>query len=193
MALTGLPGHMLAHIEPAALANVTALLCQGALLVVLVIACRWDIRYRRVPNPLILIVAILGLIEAQARGDLWTPLHLVMFAAAFLPLVALWHGRVIGGADVKLILACLVWIEPADSVVFAALVALIGALLGLAMLVTQRAILAAMKRRIFSWDQGRFYLRLMVLRDLFLGNYTTVPYAVAIAAAQIVTIAMSAR
>lgn len=46
--------------------------------------------------------------------------------------------------------------------------------------------MTVMRQRILSRDRGRFFLRVMAWRDLLLGKDATVPYAVAIAAAQII-------
>jgi prepilin peptidase CpaA len=156
------------------------------LLVVLLLICRSDIRHRRVDNRLIVLVALLGFVTVVVGQRPWGALNLVMIGSAFLLLGIVWHARVIGGADVKLILACLVWISPGDAALYVILVAALGALLGVIVLAAQRLQGAIMRQRILSRDRGRLFLRMMAWRDLLLGKDATVPYAVAIAAAQII-------
>lgn len=193
MALSWDHGRWSADLQQLSQTELVTLACHAGLLVVLFLICRSDIKERRVGNRLIALVAVLGAVEMQATGTAWTPLHLAGLAAAFCLLVLMWRMRMLGGADVKLILACLVWIEPPAVLVFALLVATLGALLGLAVMIAHRTITAATRRRVVSRSRGLAYLRLIALRDRLLGPHANVPYAVAIAVAQVLTLALWPR
>lgn len=186
MALKQLSEQVSAYVGSVSAGEAVGVLCHAGLLVVLLLICRSDIRHRRVDNRLIVLVALLGFVTVVVGQRPWGALNLVMIGSAFLLLGIVWHARVIGGADVKLILACLVWISPGDAALYVILIAALGALLGVAVLAAQRLQGAVMRQRILSRDRGRFFLRVMAWRDLLLGKDATVPYAVAIAAAQII-------
>lgn len=186
MALKQLSEQVSAYVGSVSAGEAVGVLCHAGLLVVLLLICRSDIRHRRVDNRLILLVALLGFVTVIVGERAWGALNLVMIGSAFLLLGIVWQARVIGGADVKLILACLVWISPGDAALYVILIAALGALLGVAVLAAQRLQGAVMRQRILSRDRGRFFLRVMAWRDLLLGKDATVPYAVAIAAAQII-------
>lgn len=186
MALKQLSEQVSAYVGSVSAGEAVGVLSHAGLLVVLLLICRSDIRHRRVDNRLILLVALLGFVTVIVGERAWGALNLVMIGSAFLLLGIVWHARVIGGADVKLILACLVWISPGDAALYVILIAALGALLGVAVLAAQRLQGAVMRQRILSRDRGRFFLRVMAWRDLLLGKDATVPYAVAIAAAQII-------
>lgn len=186
VALKQLSEQVSAYAGSVSAGEAVGVLCHAGLLVVLLLICRSDIRHRRVDNRLILLVALLGFVTVIVGERAWGALNLVMIGSAFLLLGIVWQARVIGGADVKLILACLVWISPGDAALYVILIAALGALLGVAVLAAQRLQGAVMRQRILSRDRGRFFLRVMAWRDLLLGKDATVPYAVAIAAAQII-------
>jgi len=186
VALKQLSEQVSAYVGSVSAGEAVGVLCHAGLLVVLLLICRSDIRHRRVDNRLILLVALLGFVTVIVGERAWGALNLVMIGSAFLLLGIVWQARVIGGADVKLILACLVWISPGDAALYVILIAALGALLGVAVLAAQRLQGAVMRQRILSRDRGRFFLRVMAWRDLLLGKDATVPYAVAIAAAQII-------
>jgi len=186
VALKQLSEQVSAYVGSVSAGEAVGVLCHAGLLVVLLLICRSDIRHRRVDNRLILLVALLGFVTVIVGERAWGALNLVMIGSAFLLLGIVWQARVIGGADVKLTLACLVWISPGDAALYVILIAALGALLGVAVLAAQRLQGAVMRQRILSRDRGRFFLRVMAWRDLLLGKDATVPYAVAIAAAQII-------
>jgi prepilin peptidase CpaA len=186
VALKQLSEQVSAYVGSVSAGEAVGVLCHAGLLVVLLLICRSDIRHRRVDNRLILLVALLGFVTVIVGERAWGALNLVMIGSAFLLLGIVWQARVIGGADAKLILACLVWISPGDAALYVILIAALGALLGVAVLAAQRLQGAVMRQRILSRDRGRFFLRVMAWRDLLLGKDATVPYAVAIAAAQII-------
>lgn len=191
MALSQISGQLSAYAGSVSAAEAVAFICHSGLLVALFFVCRSDIRDRRIDNYLIGLVALLGGVAALVGALPWGLPNLFMIGAVFVLLGIVWQARVIGGADVKLILACLVWIRPSDVAQFVILIATLGALLGVAVLVTQRILGSIMQERIISQDRARFYLRLIALRELLLGKHPTVPYAVAIAAAQVIMLVSS--
>lgn len=192
MALTSISIDLAETVYPVAATDLAIASVYVALLVLLGLICRSDIRNRRVPNRLIAAVALLGVVHAVLMGEPWTMFRFALMGGVFVLTAVPWQARMIGGADVKLILASLIWIEPSDVALFAVLVTSIGALLAITMVVLQGAVRAAMQRRIVSKDRARSYLRLIAFRATFIGDHSSVPYALAIAAAQAATLALSA-
>lgn len=163
--------------------EIVVIVCQIILAILLIHIARSDIRERTIGNNLVVAVALLGFVVLFVKGCTWDISNIIAIGAAFLLLATLWHLRSIGGGDVKLILACLVWIQPGNVLVFAALIVILGGFLGLAVLVSQRIRGSMMQKRIISQDRARRYLRLIWLRDHLVGSHASVPYAVAIAGA----------
>lgn len=192
MALTSISLGLAETVYPVVVTDLAIASVYVALLVLLGLICRSDIRNRRIPNRLVAAVALLGIAHTFLVGELWTIFRFALMGGVFALVAVPWQARMIGGADVKLILASLIWIEPTDVALFAVLVTSIGALLAITMVVLQGAITAAMQRRIVGKDRARSYLRLIAFRTTFIGDHPSVPYALAIAAAQAATLALSA-
>ncbi len=97
-----------------------------------------DCRDRRIPNSLVGIIALVGLLRAVVSGDAATPEHwlalLVLFAAA----IALFAVGAFGGGDAKLIPSLALALPLAQWPVFLLTMAMSGGLLALAMLVRRR-------------------------------------------------------
>lgn len=91
----------------AAAAALALLLLSGA-------AIHTDISYRRIPNSLCGAIALLSPAYAFGEGG-WPGIadfaaHLVIIVLIALPLVLLFVVRALGGGDVKLLLALLLWV-----------------------------------------------------------------------------------
>ena len=100
---------------------------------VLLLACVSDIRTRRIPNRLVLVLAIGGLLVAPILldgGIAGAVLGLLVGLALWLPLYAL---GAIGAGDVKLFAAAAAWLGPREALEAALLAAVIGGVLAVAM------------------------------------------------------------
>jgi prepilin peptidase CpaA len=92
-----------------------------------------DVRTRRIPNCLVIALAVLACLSAALESGLrslgW-PWALIILGAGILA----WKAGIIGAGDVKLAAACLLWF-PLEPSAFLMLAALLGGLLALAILV----------------------------------------------------------
>lgn len=105
----------------------TAAWLHAAFLVVLAVAALTDLRWLRIPNPLVLTalaVALLTLaVEPVAVGR-----HLLAGAVVFAITLPLFAGNLLGGGDAKLFPAIGVWLGPATLEFFVVTSLLAGAL-----------------------------------------------------------------
>ena len=97
----------------------------------LLIVCASDLRARRIPNKIVLLLAVLGvlhsaLVVGPLRGPLLALAAMALGLAIWLPFYAF---RFLGAGDVKFFAAACAWIGPAAVVRAALLSALCGALL----------------------------------------------------------------
>ena len=97
----------------------------------LLIVCASDLRARRIPNNVVLLLAALGVIHStlvagSVRGALLAFAGMALGLAIWLPFYAF---RFLGAGDVKFFAAACAWIGPAAVVRAALLSALCGALL----------------------------------------------------------------
>jgi prepilin peptidase CpaA len=97
----------------------------------LLIVCASDLRARRIPNKIVLLLAVLGVIHStlvtgSARGVLLALAGMALGLAIWLPFYAFGF---LGAGDVKFFAAACAWIGPAAVVRAALLSALCGALL----------------------------------------------------------------
>ena len=103
-----------------------------------------DIRSRRIPNALVLVLTALGLLRLGV--DLWTgpatavpSLDLALAAIVFLGGTALFAVGLMGGGDVKLLAAASVWFGTASTVDFLLVTVLAGGGLACVFLVRRGA------------------------------------------------------
>jgi prepilin peptidase CpaA len=102
----------------------------GALLAV---ACASDVASRRVPNVLVVTIALGGVAAQWASGGAAAALAGTLGGAALLAvLLAGWALGKLGGGDVKLAAATAVWLGPANLVWFALLTGVAGVPVALA-------------------------------------------------------------
>jgi prepilin peptidase CpaA len=94
----------------------------------LVVASVWDVRSRRIPNQLVLLLAMLGLLYSAVELSpmVGVPRALMGFALGFGLWIPFYAMRMLGAGDVKLFAAACCWLAP--SQIFAA--ALVSALAG---------------------------------------------------------------
>jgi prepilin peptidase CpaA len=105
-----------------------------------VVAAYGDVKTLRIPNALVIAVAILGLIRLVVIGDLTVALYTItassfVFIAAFL---LFWRG-LLGGGDAKLITATALLVGYHNLFSFLVLISLCGILVTLAVLATHRS------------------------------------------------------
>lgn len=120
---------------------VVALVSLGALAILLAIAVWRDVAYRIISNQLCLAVALLApaywvAMTGDPMGQL--ELHATSLALATIPLLALFVLDLMGGGDVKLLAALTMWLRPGDLLPMLYATALVGGLLGVAMLIAAR-------------------------------------------------------
>jgi prepilin peptidase CpaA len=152
-----------------------------AMLPLLLGAAAWcDLRWRRIPNVLTGIVALLGLyVVATGAGPATVWGGLGAAAVSLLAGVLLHSLRLFGGGDVKLFAATAIWLGPVPTVTAALATAIAGGILGIAFLRSRPAAspetsgdapapLASRVARRFQLDEGH--------------DRERVPYGVAIAA-----------
>jgi prepilin peptidase CpaA len=96
----------------------------GALLA---IACASDVACRRVPNVIVIAMALAGVAAQWASGGPARALWAVLGAAALLAVFfAAWAARKLGGGDLKLAAAVAIWLGPASLVWFVLLTGMAG-------------------------------------------------------------------
>lgn len=112
---------------------------QAALAVLVLIAAVYDIRYRRVPNWLVLIGLVTGVSLAtlffHANGLKTALLGAALAFALYLPLFAL---RAMGAGDLKLMVAIGAFTGPSNWIVVFVITSMLGGVLALALLLYHR-------------------------------------------------------
>jgi len=108
----------------------------------LVVAAVIDVRTFTISNRLNLTVALLAPLYWLSRGiPLWpdVAIHLAAGAAVFAVLAAAFYAGMMGGGDVKLAAALVLWFPPASIIPFLVLMSLAGGVLTLVVLGWHRA------------------------------------------------------
>ena len=116
-------------------------LAAGALYsALLVIACITDVRWRRIPNALVAVLAIAGFAFSVAVEPWWPGLvrALTGLVLGFSIWIIFHIAGGMGAGDVKLFAAAAAWLGPAGAWRAALVAALVGGVLSLAALVWQR-------------------------------------------------------
>jgi prepilin peptidase CpaA len=76
-----------------------------------VLAASWDIRARKIPNPLSVLIAGSGLASCLLAGGIRVALGgLAAGVTTLLLFTPFWLRRAIGGGDLKLAAACAIWV-----------------------------------------------------------------------------------
>jgi prepilin peptidase CpaA len=151
----------------------------------LLAACVTDIRSRRIPNKLVLVLLLCGFVSSLVFRP--TMLTLVWATASLLLGFAIWIPfyllRMLGAGDVKLFAAASVWLTPVAVAEAALASALIGGALAIVWLVRAHGLRFTVVRLSHAVQQPRI-LRDPVPTD---SRDRRVPYGVAMAAGLIVT------
>ena len=139
-------------------------LAGGVFSVLLVIACVTDVRWRRIPNALVLVLAALGLAYSVWMDPWWPGLgrSLGGLSLGFAIWIAFFVIGAIGAGDVKLFAAAGLWVDLEHAALLIATVLIAGGLLALVFLLPR---LAARRPNGVPWRERK----------------KEVPYAVAIA------------
>lgn len=141
-------------------------------------ACATDIRWRRIPNTAVAVIALAGIaVSLLAPGTaLSLPTSLTGIATGLAVWLPFYAFGLLGAGDVKLFAAAAAWLGPRGAVEGALLAALAGGVLGLAFMLESEGV-------------GMTVLRLGaalrvpgVLRGQERSRTTRVPYALAITA-----------
>ena len=165
-----------------AFAGSAAALGAGALFTALLaVACVSDLRTRRIPNVLNLVLAVGGVVfsvaafplgEAMARAGL----GLLVGLAIWIPF---WLLRFLGAGDVKLAAAAGAWLGAAGTLRAAVIALMVGGVLALGVLLWQRKLRDALVSA-FAWSAAAHAGRLEAPSPLVRTKYQ-LPYGVALA------------
>jgi prepilin peptidase CpaA len=148
--------------------------------VLLAIACASDIAQRRVPNAVVLPLAVAGLAAQWVSGGPWALLWgATAGLCVFALLVAPWALGKVGGGDLKLAAAAAVWLGPARIPGFLVVAGLASAAVGIAVHVAHRV---RLQRAVRAPAGSPASLDAPVVRC------QTVPVAIAVAAATFVAL-----
>jgi prepilin peptidase CpaA len=137
---------------------------------ILVILALSDLRARRLPNVWVSAFAALYLLEAALNGSTLREFaaHAALGAFSLALAAVLFRLRWLGGGDVKLGAAIFFWCDPGYAIALLVIVAVFGALLGLAML----ALTLALRHPACSG---------LARRTTWISSARGVPYGVALA------------
>ena len=104
----------------------------------LLLAAAWnDLRTRLIPDTICLVLALLGLFYRAQFGLIDFAFSIIMSLLLFFLLFAAFNRGVVGGGDVKLMVATGLWLSPPDCYMFLVVTALVGGLLALLYLVAR--------------------------------------------------------
>jgi prepilin peptidase CpaA len=145
-----------------------------------------DLSARRIPNPLVLTLVIVG--AYVATTVLRAPVGPVGAAAGFALGLGLWTPfwlmRVLGAGDVKLAAAIGVWLGPTGVIEASVLAALAGGVLAIAVLARRRRI-TALTSGVALW--GAALLQGRLTQPLVNDKNDVLPYGVALAVGAVLT------
>jgi prepilin peptidase CpaA len=149
-------------------------------LALLTVAALWDLKRRRIPNGLVVVLGLAGLLFSTV--SLGLPRGLVHGAGGALVGFALWTPlysfKVLGAGDVKLFAASAAWLGPIGALEAALLSALAGGVLAACYLVWKGP-LEGMMTGLSPWLPRKLAARAMPGND---GLMFSLPYGVALAA-----------
>jgi prepilin peptidase CpaA len=152
---------------------------------ILAIIAYSDVRTRRIPNALAIVVAVLGLIRMTLAHDLVAAGHtLAASAAVFIAAFLLFSRGIVGGGDAKLVAAVALLIGYHDLFGFFFLMSLCGGALALAILARDQV----SARFCRPLQQARRPSGTQPVACAATPARSTVPYGVAIAAAGVITL-----
>lgn len=153
----------------------------GAILTALLaVVARSDIAARRIPNALVLVVAVLGMCVGATilRAPVGLRGAIAGLALGLALWVPFWLMRVLGAGDVKLAAAIGTWLGPAGVLEASVLAAVAGGVLALAVLARRRRI-AALASGVALWAAA--LQRGELTKPLVNDKTDVLPYGVALA------------
>jgi prepilin peptidase CpaA len=165
------------------------LVAAGVLVVLMAMACVMDVRERRIPNALVAVVLVAGVLATVALDPvlpgLWRALAGVgVGLAIWLPG---WLLRMMGAGDVKLFAAAGAWLGPAGAVNAAIAAAILGGVLALGWLLVRRG---RSRTGATLWTAAVAPRTLMAARSDPAAGRDLVPYSLAITAGVVVQLAI---
>jgi len=115
------------------------LLCIASLLclfILLIVAAYFDIRFRRIPNSLCVIAALVSVPYWGGMSGLAMPTSMgqqfLVLLVATVPLLGFFVLGALGGGDIKMLGAVLLWIRPGEILPMIALMVLAGGVIAVA-------------------------------------------------------------
>jgi prepilin peptidase CpaA len=164
------------------------LLAAGVLVALLAVACVIDVRERRIPNALVAVVLVAGVLVTTALDPVWHGLWRAVAGAGLGLAIWLpgWLLRMMGAGDVKLFAAAGAWLGPMGAVNAAIMTAAFGGVLALAWLLMRRG-----RERTGStlWAAAVAPRTLVAARSDPAAARDLVPYSLAITAGVLVQLA----
>jgi prepilin peptidase CpaA len=158
----------------------------GLVLVVLVLsAAVWDLRNRRIPNALSLAGIVAGVsLNSFLYGFSGLRRSLSGLALALFLYVLLWLIRAVGAGDAKLMAAVGSLVGPGDWVAIFLITAILGAAIGMVLIVQQRRVRKTFDNVFFILSELRHLRAPYLAREelsVKSGKAFTLPHAVSIA------------
>ena len=153
----------------------------------LLIACATDIRTRRIPNPLVIVIGAGGFVHSIATRPLGPA---IWHSAGGLTLglaiwILFWVGGMLGAGDVKLFASAGAWLGPPATWRAALVAALVGGVLALAVVIRRRQLgMATQRLALVLSSRSLAVLRPTESADLA-HRRQHLPYGVALAAGAI--------
>lgn len=149
-------------------------------------ACRSDLRTRRIPNMLVLLLAVFGLGYSMATGPALQGLirGIEGLSLGLLLWLPFWLLGWLGAGDVKLFAGAAAWLGPWGAVEAAVIGALFGGLLTVVWLGWQRGVRVAVEKSLIAMIHPRVLASPSVTTN---DRRRLVPYGIALALALVVT------
>ncbi len=150
---------------------------QIAMLVPLAVACWQDLLLRRIPDGVSMLLALAGMALRLRDGIQPLAVSLAVAAALFLVLLLLYLRRLVGGGDVKLIVALAIGFPPLALPGFLFATALAGGVPALAYLAMR-----LVRLPLRPLPRGAGLLRRLWMVERWRARKAALPYGIAIAA-----------
>lgn len=161
----------------------------GAVFTLLLVAgCISDLRTRKIPNELVLAILITGWLFAFASADVWRALvmSLAGIAVGFGIWIAFYLIGVIGAGDVKFFAAAGAWLGPGPTWRAALIAAIVGGVLAVAYLVSERRLGDVLRRLAVAASSGTL-ASVPEQTEVSGVKHRPLPYGVALAIGALVT------
>jgi len=151
----------------------------AAYVLLLTTGCVWDLRTRRIPNSLVLTIALLGIGRALVAQP-WPDGAIASIAGLGVGLVIwlpFWLLRMMGAGDVKYFAAGAAWLGAGGAVEGALLAALAGGVVSLGYMLAREGVTLTAVRLVHGWRQPA-----ALRQEPHNNTARRVPYALAMAA-----------